>query len=204
MAELREEELRQQIAMLKTVGKREATVQEMTPIQPFWGKPFSKEIDETVIPPNFREIVVEPFDGTQDPHAHLQAFQTGNDQLSCKLFPGTLRGVAMHWMATLPARSVQMFSDLAGSFLSQFTANKVKKLKVADLFDIEQGKGESLKSYLARFNNATIQVDNLDQNFFDAKRPGQQKGDSKRHAQAQVRDVPQPFTPLIGKRTQIL
>ncbi|RDX61758.1 hypothetical protein CR513_59984, partial [Mucuna pruriens] len=85
---------------------------------------------------------------------------------SCKLFPGTLRGVAMHWMATLPARSIRTFSDLAGSFISQFTANKVKKLEVADLFDIKQSRGESLKSFLALFNNAIVWVDDPDQKFF--------------------------------------
>ncbi|RDX60608.1 hypothetical protein CR513_61235, partial [Mucuna pruriens] len=42
----------------------------------FWRQPFSKEIDRTPIPPNFRELVMNPFDGTQDPHAHLHAFQT--------------------------------------------------------------------------------------------------------------------------------
>ncbi|RDX79754.1 hypothetical protein CR513_39796, partial [Mucuna pruriens] len=76
----------------------------------------------------------------------------GNDQLSCKLFPDTLRGVTMQWMAILPARS--------------FAVNKVKKLEVADLFDIKQGRGKNLKSYLARFNNATVRVDDLDQKFF--------------------------------------
>ncbi|RDY09029.1 hypothetical protein CR513_06675, partial [Mucuna pruriens] len=50
----------------------------------------------------------------------------GNDRLSCKLFPGTLRGVAMQWMATLPPRSIQTFKDLAGSFVSQFAANKLE------------------------------------------------------------------------------
>ncbi|RDX96320.1 hypothetical protein CR513_21037, partial [Mucuna pruriens] len=80
----------------------------------------------------------------------------GNDKLSCKLFPGTLRGVAMHWMATLPARSIQMFDDLAGSFVSQFAANKVKKIEVADLFDVKQSQDETLKSYLACFNNAIV------------------------------------------------
>ncbi|RDX88461.1 hypothetical protein CR513_29947, partial [Mucuna pruriens] len=54
--------------------RRGAAICEVTPIQPFWGQPFSKKIDETIIPPNFREIVVEPFDETQDPHAHLQAY----------------------------------------------------------------------------------------------------------------------------------
>ncbi|RDX61807.1 hypothetical protein CR513_59925, partial [Mucuna pruriens] len=134
MAKRREEDLRRQIAALQ---------------------PFCEEIDETPIPPNFREVIVDPFDGTQDPYAHLQAFQTqmyingGNDKLSCKLFPGTLRGVAMQWMATLSARSIRTFNDLASLFLSQFAANKIKRLEVADLFDIKQSRGESLKSYLA-------------------------------------------------------
>ncbi|RDY09774.1 hypothetical protein CR513_05814, partial [Mucuna pruriens] len=78
----------------------------------------------------------------------------GNDRLSCRLFPGTLRGVAMQWMATLLPRSIQTFNDLASSFMSQFTANKVKKLE------------ESLKSYLACFNNAIVWVDGPDQIFF--------------------------------------
>ncbi|RDX74024.1 hypothetical protein CR513_46273, partial [Mucuna pruriens] len=90
----------------------------------------------------------------------------GNYRLSCKLFPGTLRGVAMQWMATLPPRSIQTFKDLASSFVSQFATNKVKKLEVADLFDIRQIEGGSLKSYLAPFNNATVRVEDPDQKFF--------------------------------------
>ncbi|RDX61759.1 hypothetical protein CR513_59986, partial [Mucuna pruriens] len=162
MAEMREE-LRRQLARFKAVEEREVTHPEATFMHPFCGQPFSSDIDETPIPSGFREIVVEPFDGTQDPHAHLQAYQTqmyisgGSDQLSCKLFPGTLRGVTMQWMATLPTWSIQTFGQLAGSFVSQFAANKVNKLEVADLFDFKQGRGESLKSYLARFNNATVQ-----------------------------------------------
>ncbi|RDX64377.1 hypothetical protein CR513_57074, partial [Mucuna pruriens] len=64
----------------------------------------------------------------------------------------------MHWVATLPAKSIQTFNDLAGLFLSQFAANRVKKLEVAHLFDIKQSRGESLKSYLARFNSATVRA----------------------------------------------
>ncbi|RDY14487.1 hypothetical protein CR513_00444, partial [Mucuna pruriens] len=163
-AERREEELRQQIAALRAAKERNQEEHGEVATPPFWGQPFCKEIGETAIPSNFREVV--------DPHAHLQAFQTqmyiscGNDRLSCKLFPGTLRGVAMQWMATLPPRSIQTFKDLASSFLSQFAANKVKRLEVADLFDIKQGEGESLKKYLARFNNATVRVDDPNQKFF--------------------------------------
>ncbi|RDX61755.1 hypothetical protein CR513_59981, partial [Mucuna pruriens] len=80
----------------------------------------------------------------------------GNDKLSCKLFPGTLRGVAMQWMTTLLARTIRTFNDLASTFVSQFAANKAKKLEVADLFDVKQARGESLKNYIACFNNATV------------------------------------------------
>ncbi|RDX67750.1 hypothetical protein CR513_53333, partial [Mucuna pruriens] len=124
------------------------------------------------VPANFRELQVEPFDGTRDPHAHLQAFHTqmyisgGGDRLSCKLFPGTLRGVSMQWMTTLPPRSIHTFNDLARLFLSQFAVNKAKKLEVADLFDIKQARGKSLKDYLARFNTAIVRVNDPDQKFF--------------------------------------
>ncbi|RDX93903.1 hypothetical protein CR513_23770, partial [Mucuna pruriens] len=80
----------------------------------------------------------------------------GDDRLSCKLFPRTLRGVAMHWLAILPSRSIRTFNDLANSFASQFAANKTKELEVADLFDIKQNKSETLKRYLARFKNPTV------------------------------------------------
>ncbi|RDY05806.1 hypothetical protein CR513_10308, partial [Mucuna pruriens] len=164
---------------------------------------------------------MEPFDGSQDPYAHLQAFQTqmyisgGNDRLSCKLF----------------------------------LASKVKKLEVVDLFDVKQTEGESLKSYLARFNNAAVRVDDPDQNlragpFSDAlalRRPASmeeiraraekhveveedqlerrksERGlnhkdvrhlakakEDKRLVLARANDPTQHFTPLTEKRTQIL
>ncbi|RDX64085.1 hypothetical protein CR513_57398, partial [Mucuna pruriens] len=169
-AQERAEELQQQLEAIKG-ARRENLVQQETPLS-FWGQPFNQEIDDTRVPPNFREIVVEPFDGSQDPQTHLQAFQAqmyisgGDDRLSCKLFPGTLRGVAMQWMATLPPRTIQTFNDLAEVFTSQFAASKKKQLEVADLFDVKQGREESLKSYLARFNTATVRVNDPDQKFF--------------------------------------
>ncbi|RDY08808.1 hypothetical protein CR513_06921, partial [Mucuna pruriens] len=92
--EQREEELRHQIATMKAVTEKLRGGAVLTTCaQAFCGQPFSEEIDDTPILVNFRKVVVEPFDGTQDPHTHLQAFQThiyinrGNDPLNCKLFP---------------------------------------------------------------------------------------------------------------------
>ncbi|RDX65346.1 Peptidyl-prolyl cis-trans isomerase FKBP16-1, chloroplastic, partial [Mucuna pruriens] len=76
MAEQREEELRQQIASLKARNEQEQEVRGEHLAQPLWRQPSCEEIDEARIPPHFREISVDPFDETQDSHAHLQAFQT--------------------------------------------------------------------------------------------------------------------------------
>ncbi|RDX77260.1 hypothetical protein CR513_42646, partial [Mucuna pruriens] len=172
MAEQREEKLRRQIASLRMRNEQEQEGRGEHVAQPLSRQPFSEEIDEARIPPHFREILVDPFDGTQDPHAHLQAFQThmyisgGDDKLSYKLFPGTLRGVALQWIMNLPPRSIYAFNDLADMFLSQFAANKPKRLEVANMFGIKQAGRESLKNYMTWFNDATVRVNDPDQKFF--------------------------------------
>ncbi|RDX98639.1 hypothetical protein CR513_18411, partial [Mucuna pruriens] len=77
-------------------------------------------------------------------------------KLRCTSVEGMMPLVEWSWMTTLPARTIQSFKDLAILFVLQFMDNKAKWLKVVDLFDIRQAIGENLKSYLARFNNATI------------------------------------------------
>ncbi|RDX80111.1 hypothetical protein CR513_39363, partial [Mucuna pruriens] len=77
-----------------------------------------------------------------------------------------LRGVTMRWFLGLPSRSIHTFNDSAVAFVSQFATNWVKRLKVANLFNIRQIKSKSLKQYLACFNSATVLVDVLDQKFF--------------------------------------
>ncbi|RDX87784.1 hypothetical protein CR513_30704, partial [Mucuna pruriens] len=68
-AQERAEELQQQLEAIRGTQREETPTQIKASPQVFWGQPFSQEINET-------EIMVEPFDGSQDPHAHLQAFQT--------------------------------------------------------------------------------------------------------------------------------
>ncbi|RDY01551.1 hypothetical protein CR513_15107, partial [Mucuna pruriens] len=222
IAEKREEELRQQIAALKAASERDKTTHEEISTQPFWGQPFCKEIDETDIPPNFREVIVESFDGSQDPYAHLQAFHTqmyisgGNDRLSCKLFLGTLRGVAMQWMATLPPRFIQTFKDLANSFVSQFVANKVKKLEkglragpFSDTLALK--KPISMEEIRARVKkHVEMEEDQFEQrkseqgsNRKDTRHLAKAKED-KHPMLARTNEHTLHFTPLTEKRTQIL
>ncbi|RDY06793.1 hypothetical protein CR513_09167, partial [Mucuna pruriens] len=144
--------------MKATVERSEGPIQELVNIHALWRQSFSEEINRTPILANFQELVVDPFDGTQDPRVHLQAFQT-QMYISGGVMPlavnFSLRSV--HAMIVeAPARTIQSFKDLAFLFISQFATNRAKWLEVVDLFDIRQTKGKNLKSYLARFNNVTV------------------------------------------------
>ncbi|RDY13848.1 hypothetical protein CR513_01170, partial [Mucuna pruriens] len=64
----------------------------------------------------------------------------------------------MHWLTTLPPRSIKTFGDLTTSFASQFAVNTTKRLEVADLFDIKQNKTETLKSYLPALTTSRLRA----------------------------------------------
>ncbi|RDX95612.1 hypothetical protein CR513_21859, partial [Mucuna pruriens] len=77
------------------------------------GQSFGEEIDHTPIPTNFREPVVNPSDGIEDPYAHLQTFQAQvyiskeNNALNYKLFSGTLKSMTMQWLSGHPAQTIR-------------------------------------------------------------------------------------------------
>jgi len=166
--EARERELWEQLELLRN----NCTGAETTRLIPKVFQPFSTEIQVVEIPRHFWEPTIDSYDGTSDPHSHVSTFQTQmfisgvDDALSCKIFVGTLKGVSHKWIAGLPATSITNFEDLAIRFVAQFAANTEKPFVLADLFDIRQRPTESLKSYLARFNNATLMVTKPNEDIF--------------------------------------
>ncbi|RDX81333.1 hypothetical protein CR513_38000, partial [Mucuna pruriens] len=67
MVEQRGNELYHQLEVIQVVAEKARL-----------GQPFKEEVDRTTIPSHFEELIVDPFDGTQDLHSHLQAFQVQN------------------------------------------------------------------------------------------------------------------------------
>ena len=76
-----------------------------------------------------RGIVIPPFamyDGSSDPYDHRLHFNqamilsTGNDRLLCKVFPTSLKGLALVWFHKLPRGSINLFGELWAIFVSQY------------------------------------------------------------------------------------
>ena len=76
---------------------------------------FTVVVVECPIPLKFRLPQLKPFDGLKDILDHLNTFkmtlglQQPFDEILCRSFPTTLKGVAKEWFTRLPTSSIDNF-----------------------------------------------------------------------------------------------
>jgi hypothetical protein len=111
---------------------------------------------------------VEKYDGGGGLKAHLEAFRehivlhdTPNE-IACRHFPLTITEVVKDWFTELPLKLVSNFKELGCLFLTQFLATRKMKKNVTCLVTMRQGKEESLKDFMLRFNKEKLEVDSPD------------------------------------------
>ncbi|XP_058106283.1 uncharacterized protein LOC131249490 [Magnolia sinica] len=88
--------------------------------------------------------------------------QTATDAMMCRGFSITLTGSAWCWYHQLKPNSIGSFVELSRSFLTQFISGKKSRKPNTHLFTIKQELKESLKDYIARFNEKALQVEGYD------------------------------------------
>ncbi|XP_025703987.1 uncharacterized protein [Arachis hypogaea] len=132
--------------------------------------PFSEEITNYQMPKNFTlPTALEPYKGFGDPRAHVKKFQSmmffngpKNEPVLCRAFPTYLDGTALLWFSKLPEGSISSFEDLARSFIDYFAASRIYVHGSNYLGTIKQVQHESLKDYMTRFADATMEIQDLD------------------------------------------
>ncbi|XP_016168774.1 uncharacterized protein LOC107611351 [Arachis ipaensis] len=132
--------------------------------------PFSDEITKFQMPKNFvLPTALEPYKGFGDPRAHIKKFQSmmffngaNNEPVLCRAFPTYLDGAALLWFSKLSAGSISSFEELARSFIDYFAASRIYVHGSNYLGTIKQGQHESLKNYMTRFSEATMEIQDLD------------------------------------------
>ncbi|XP_030970585.1 uncharacterized protein LOC115990960 [Quercus lobata] len=127
--------------------------------------PFTAVVFECPVPSKFYLPQLEPFDGLRNPQDHLNTFKTTlglqqpPDEILCRSFPTTLKGAAREWFTKLPTSSVDNFEQLSNAFLCHFIGGYRPKRPVDHLLTIRQGEKETLRSYVKRFTQETLEVD---------------------------------------------
>ncbi|XP_039687770.1 uncharacterized protein [Medicago truncatula] len=135
-------------------------------------QPFSAKIWNAPVPDNFKPPHLPTFDGRGDPSEHVTVFNTRMsvygvaDSLKCKLLAGTFADAALRWYMSLPCFSIMGYQDMIKKFTQQFSGTRHRKVLSTSLFNVRQGPSESLREYLARFNDSTIKVSNPNQEVF--------------------------------------
>ena len=70
--------------------------------------------------------------------------------------------MAKDWFTGLPLKSVGTFKELGRLFLAQFLATRKRKKSVTCLLTLHQGKEETLKDFMLRFNKEKLEVNSPD------------------------------------------
>uniref|UniRef100_A0A2N9HYA4 Reverse transcriptase/retrotransposon-derived protein RNase H-like domain-containing protein n=1 Tax=Fagus sylvatica TaxID=28930 RepID=A0A2N9HYA4_FAGSY len=127
--------------------------------------PFTKRIDEYPLPAKFKVPQLETFDGFKDPLDYLDSFRTVmrlqgvSDEIKCRAFPTNLRGSARTWFNQLETGSIDTFTQLSRAFIDNFIRGRRSARPANYLLNIRQREGESLRSYVQRFNKEAVQID---------------------------------------------
>ena len=86
-------------------------------------------------------LQVEVYDGSQDPIDHLESFKTlmhlqgVPNEIMCRVFPITLKGLARLWFNKLAPNTVSTFNKLSGHFVTHFIGGQRYKRSSANLLN---------------------------------------------------------------------
>uniref|UniRef100_A0A2N9GWC8 Uncharacterized protein n=1 Tax=Fagus sylvatica TaxID=28930 RepID=A0A2N9GWC8_FAGSY len=124
-----------------------------------------KSQTNTLFPAKFKVPQLETFDGFKDPLDYLDSFRTimrlhgVSDEIMCRTFPTNLRGSARTWFNQLETGSIDTFAQLSRAFIDNFIGGRRSVRPANYLLNIRQREGESLRSYVQRFNKEAVQID---------------------------------------------
>ena len=93
------------------------------------------------------------YDGSTNPYDHMLHFNqtmilsAGNDCLLCKVFPASLKRPALAWFHKLPRGSINSFSELWATFISQYLCSVQQKGNISSLQAILKREDESIRDF---------------------------------------------------------
>lgn len=85
-----------------------------------------------------------------------------NDEILCRAFTTTLDGSSRKWHNHLPSNSIDSFKEFSRQFYNNFSSSRKIDKSSASLMAVKQEKGETLKDFLAHFNEEQLQVQDID------------------------------------------
>lgn len=115
----------------------------------------------------------QPYDGSTDPDRHMAHYKQRmfaiivpekvQETCMCRGFGMSLIGPALKWYMSIPVKSISTFTELHDLFVSQFASSKRLEKTAADLYRLHIKWGETLRSFVGRFNKERLEIDHPDE-----------------------------------------
>ena len=162
---------REMYQMRKVMDKIKENMRRANPIKDLVHRTdsfFTSSINGHPLPPKFKMSFLDSYDGPHDPFNHIATFKTTMhlqgvpDKIMRRVFPTTLKGPARVWFSKIPPNTMSSFEELSKLFVNNFIRGQRHKRSSSSLLTIKQGKNESLRSFVTRFNMETLTVDEMD------------------------------------------
>ena len=118
---------------------------------------FTRRIVRAKLPHRFTQSTFTIYNGRIDSIEHVSHFNqrmvihSKNKALMCKVFPSSLRPVAMRWFDGLEKGSIRSYEELTKAFGARFvTCSKIPR-HLDFLLSMAIREGETLKTYFDRY-----------------------------------------------------
>ena len=160
--------------MKKVMEEMKENMRRVNPIEDLvyrTDSPFTPSINGHPLPPKFKMLSLDSYDGTRDLFDHIATFKTTMhlqgvpDEIMCRAFLTTFKGPTQVWFSKIPPNSISSFEELSKFFVNNFIGGQRHKRSSSNLLTIEQGENESLRSFITRFNREALSVDEVNDKF---------------------------------------
>ena len=118
---------------------------------------FSQRIEQAELPCRFNQPTFTIYNGKTDPVKHSShlnqrmTIHSKNKALMCKVFPSSLRPVAMRWFDSLEEGSIHSDEELTKAFGARFVTYSQVPKPLDSLLSMSMRKCKTLKNYFDRY-----------------------------------------------------
>jgi CRISPR/Cas system CMR-associated protein Cmr1 (group 7 of RAMP superfamily) len=101
-------------------------------------------------------LKIDANDDSKDLVDHLETYkarmdlQAVPDELMCRAFSITLKGLTRKWFDTLRSGTIDSFNELSKQFLGQFISGRTHRKSCVYLLTIKQREMKTLREYIPR------------------------------------------------------
>ena len=115
--------------MKKVMEEMKENMRRVNPIEDLvyrTDSPFTPSINGHPLPPKFKMLSLDSYDGTRDLFDHIATFKTTMhlqgvpDEIMCRAFLTTFKGPTRVWFSKIPPNLVSSFEELSKLFVNNF------------------------------------------------------------------------------------